>query len=73
MSIYVKRTAIPEMVMPATCCHCPLVGYDPDIKWLDDGKESIGAYRCLITGELIDNTKREDHCPLEETEDTNGS
>ena len=50
--------------MPVTCCHCPLMGYDPDIEWNDGGRETQGAYICVITHELIDNTKREDHCPL---------
>ena len=52
------------MEMPVTCCHCPLLGYDPDIEWNDGGRETQGAYICVITHELIDNTKREEHCPL---------
>ena len=52
------------MEMPVNCCHCPLIGYDPDIEWNDGGRETQGAYICVITHELIDNTKREDHCPL---------
>lgn len=55
---------LPNMEMPVTCCHCPLMGYDPDIEWADGGRETQGAYICVITHELIDNTKREDHCPL---------
>ncbi len=54
------------MEMPATCCHCPLMGYDPDIEWNDGGRETQGAYVCVLTHELIDNTKREEHCPLVE-------
>jgi hypothetical protein len=54
------------MEMPVTCCHCPLMGYDPDIEWFDGGRETQGAYICVITHELIDNTKREEHCPLAE-------
>ena len=54
------------MEMPVTCCHCPLMGYDPDIEWNDGGRETQGAYICVMTHELIDNTKREDHCPLVE-------
>lgn len=52
------------MEMPINCCHCPLMGYDPDIEWVDGGRETQGAYICVITHELIDNTKREEHCPL---------
>ena len=55
---------LPNMEMPVTCCHCPLMGYDPDIEWVDGGRETQGAYICVITHELIDNTKREEHCPL---------
>ena len=50
--------------MPVNCCHCPLIGYDSDIEWVDGGRETQGAYICVITHELIDNTKREEHCPL---------
>ena len=57
------------MKMPVTCCHCPLIGYDPDIEWNDGGRETQGAYICVITHELIDNTKREDHCPLSPSAD----
>ena len=53
------------MTMPVTCCTCPLIVYIEDIKWDDAGKERIGAYCCRLTGELINNTRREDHCPLE--------
>ena len=59
MGIYIKN-----MKAPATCCHCPLMDYDPDIEWDDGGRKTQGAYICVITHELIDNTKREDHCPL---------
>ena len=61
MSILIKG-----MEMPVTCCHCPLMGYDQDIEWVDGGRETQGAYICVITHELIDNTKREEHCPLVE-------
>lgn len=50
--------------MPITCCQCPLMGYDPDIEWNDGGRGARGAYICVLTHELIDNTKREEHCPL---------
>lgn len=49
--------------MPVTCCHCPLMGYDPDREWYDSMART-GAHICVLTGELIDNTKREEHCPL---------
>lgn len=55
---------IPGIEMPVTCCHCPLMGYDPEIEWNDGGRETQGAYICVMTKELIDNTKRENHCPL---------
>ena len=58
MSILIKG-----MEMPATCCHCPLMGYDPDREWYDSMART-GAHICVLTGELIDNTKREEHCPL---------
>lgn len=59
MSILIKG-----MEMPVTCCHCPLMGYDPDREWFDSTR--TGAYICVMTHELIDNTKREEHCPLVE-------
>ena len=59
MGVYIKN-----MEMPVTCCHCPLMGYDPDIECVDGGRETQGAYICVITHELIDSTKREEHCPL---------
>jgi hypothetical protein len=58
------RAYIKGMEMPITCCHCPMMGYDPDIEWNDGGRETQGAYVCVLTHELIDNTKREEHCPL---------
>ena len=58
MSILIKG-----MEMPVTCCHCPLMGYDPDREWFDSIART-GAHICVLTGELIDNTKREEHCPL---------
>ena len=57
MSVLIKG-----MEMPVTCCHCPLMGYDPDREWFDSTR--TGAHICVLTGELIDNTKREEHCPL---------
>lgn len=56
--VYIKG-----MEMPVTCCHCPLMGYDPDREWVDSMART-GAHICVLTGELIDNTKREEHCPL---------
>ena len=55
---------IKGMEMPVTCSYCPLIAYDPDIEWNDGGRETQGAYVCVMTRELIDNTKREGHCPL---------
>lgn len=54
---------IPGMEMPVTCCHCPLMVYDPDREWFDILAQ-MGAHICTLTRELIDNTKREEHCPL---------
>ena len=54
---------IQGMEMPVTCCHCPLMGYYPDREWYDSMART-GAHICVLTGELIDNTKREEHCPL---------
>ncbi len=58
MGVYIKG-----MEMPVTCCHCPLMGYDPDREWFDSMART-GAHICVITHELINNTKREEHCPL---------
>lgn len=58
MSVYIKG-----MEMPKTCCYCPLMGYDPDREWFDSMART-GAHICALTGELIDNTKRAEHCPL---------
>ena len=54
---------ISGMEMPKTCCYCPLMGYDPDREW-NDSMARTGAHICVLTGALIDNTKREGHCPL---------
>ena len=59
MSILIKG-----MEMPTTCCHCKLMVYNHELVWDDAGTERTGAWVCLLTGELIDNTKREEHCPL---------
>lgn len=59
MSILIKG-----MEIPVTCCHCPLMGYDTDIEWVDGGRETQGGYICVLTHELINNTNREEHCPL---------
>lgn len=56
--------AIKGMTMPITCCHCPLMFYDEYIKWNDNGRDTVGAYCCKLTRKLINNTKREDSCPL---------
>lgn len=58
------------MQVPKTCCTCPLIVYMPDIEWNENGKDYVGAYCCKITGELIDNTKREEHCPICVDQDT---
>ena len=58
MGVYIKG-----MEIPVTCCHCPLMGYAPDREWYDSMART-GAHICALTGELIDNTKREEHCPL---------
>ena len=54
------------MEMPITCCHCKMIAYNPETVWNDNGNETQGAWVCLLTAELIDNTKREEHCPLVE-------
>lgn len=59
MSVYIKN-----FEFPTTCCHCKLMVYNPELVWDDAGTERTGAWVCLLTGELIDNTKREEHCPL---------
>ena len=67
MSVLVKG-----MEMPITCCQCKLMVYNPEIKWEQAGREECGAWVCLLTGELIDNTKREEHCPLIEVPTPHG-
>lgn len=52
------------MEMPVTCCHCKLMVYNTELVWDDAETERTGSWVCLLTGELIDNTKREEHCPL---------
>lgn len=63
---------IKGMEMPVTCCHCPLMMFYPEVEWNDNGRKTVGAYVCCQTGELIDNTKREDHCPLIEVSEPHG-
>ena len=67
MSILIKG-----MEMPVTCCQCKEMVYNPEIKWEQAGKEEEGGWVCLLTGELIDNTKREEHCPLIEVPTPHG-
>lgn len=52
--------------MPTTCCDCPLKVYDPQIVWKDALKTQWGGWVCPISGQLINNTMREEFCPLEE-------
>lgn len=52
--------------MPTTCCDCPLKTYDPRIVWKNKLMTQWGGYVCPISGQLVDNTKREEFCPLEE-------
>lgn len=59
MSVYIKG-----FEFPTTCCHCKLMVYNPELVWDDAGESITGGWVCLLTGEIIDNTKREDHCPL---------
>ena len=58
MGFYINEDA------PKTCCQCKLVAYHAETVWNDNGRETKGAWICLKTGELIDNTKREEHCPI---------
>ena len=52
--------------MPETCCKCKMMVYGSEKVWDNNGTETVGAWVCLLTGELADNTKREEHCPLTE-------
>lgn len=61
---------ISGMKMPKTCCDCPIMAYNPDVLWMDGGRNTMGAYCCKLTGEIIFNTKREEHCPLVEVKET---
>ena len=67
MSILIKG-----MEMPTTCCHCKLMVCNPELVWDDAGVERTGTWVCLLTGELIDNTKCEEHCPLVPVPDHRG-
>lgn len=67
MSVLIKG-----MEMPITCCQCKLMVYNPEIKWEQAGREECGGWVCLLTGELIDNTKREEHCSLVEVPTPHG-
>ena len=58
--------------MPITCCHCYLMDYNSEIKWEQSGRREQGGWICLLTKELIDNTKREEHCPLIEVPTPHG-
>lgn len=60
----IEGMLIRGMAEPETCVQCKLMVYNPELVWDDAGKETVGAWVCLLTGELIDNTKREEHCPL---------
>ena len=53
---------IKGMKMPVTCCHCPLMGYAPEIEWNDGGgyikgvwhevqklSEEVGEHRVSVT------------------------
>lgn len=52
--------------MPTNCCDCPLKAYDPQIVWKDALMTQWGGWVCPISGQLINNTQREEFCPLEE-------
>lgn len=59
---------------PKTCCHCAAKAYDPD-RPIDDSAETFegnakGAWFCTLTHQLIDNTKRDEFCPLDADEST---
>ena len=53
---------IRDMKMPVNCYHCSLMCYDPDKEYFDSMR--TGAYICVLTGKLIDNTKLDNDCPL---------
>ena len=57
-------SVVVRMELPQNCCHCPMIAYADKIKWVDNGRETEGAYICLFTKDLIDNTKRADNCPI---------
>lgn len=57
---------IQGMEMPERCTECPLFAYNEKIRWMDGGRYTEGAYCCIMTGQLIDNTQREEHCQLVE-------
>lgn len=57
--IYIKGS---KSLIP--CCHCKQMTYNPELIWDDARGENGCVTVCLLTGELIDNTKQEKCCPL---------
>ena len=53
---------IPDMEMPATCCHCAFMYFDPDA--INSNNGNPGSYLCSFTRAEIWNTQRDPDCPL---------
>lgn len=52
--------------MPTTCCGCDFMKWNSHIIWKDAQQAIQGGWVCSISGQICDNTKREEHCPLVE-------
>lgn len=55
--------------LPNTCTSCRYAQYDESIVWKEDIGTHWGGFVCAITRQLIDNTKRDVFCPLEEVQE----
>lgn len=61
-------TTIIGLKLPKRCTECFAMKYDENRMWLNCIGWQTGAYVCYFTGNLIDNRKRDDACPLVDAE-----
>lgn len=69
LSLIIRRnkmsnTTIKGYKLPERCTECFAINYNPNRRWLNYMGWQEGAYICYFTGNLIDNRKRDDACPL---------
>ena len=64
--IYVKIPFTNQYKLPDTCVDCKFREYDDKIVWRDHGKTQLGGYVCIFSRQLINNTEREEFCPVED-------